>query len=65
MRYSRKERPAENFQLRQGYLEKSNVNPLTEVVNLIEIHREFEAVQKALRSADEATGRLLETASRT
>ena len=59
------ERPAEDFQLRQGYLEKSNVNPLTEVVHLIEIHREFEAVQKAIRSADEATGRLLETASRT
>ena len=59
-----RERPAENFQLRQGYLEKSNVNPLTEVVHLIEIHREFEAVQKALRSSDEATGRLLETAGR-
>ncbi len=58
------ERPAERFQVRQGYLEKSNVNPLTEVVALIEIHREFEAVQKALRSADEATGRLLETAGR-
>lgn len=59
------ERPAENFQLRQGYLEKSNVNPLTEIISLIEIHREFEAVQKALKASDEATGRLIETASRT
>ncbi|WP_246167865.1 flagellar basal-body rod protein FlgF [Thermosulfurimonas marina] len=58
------ERPAENFQVRQGYLEGSNVNPLTEVVHLIEIHREFEAVQKAIRSADEATGRLIETTGR-
>ncbi|OAQ20479.1 flagellar basal-body rod protein FlgF [Thermosulfurimonas dismutans] len=60
-----REVPAEDFQLRQGYLEKSNVNPLTEIVSLIEIHREFEAVQKALKASDEATGRLIETASRT
>ncbi len=58
------ERPARNFQIRQGYLEKSNVNPLTEIVQLIQIHREFEAVQRALRASDEATGRLIATAGR-
>ncbi len=60
-----RERPATDFQLRQGYLEGSNVDILTEMVSLIEIHREFEAVQKAVRASDEATGKLIENASRT
>lgn len=30
--------------VRQGYIEKSNVNPLTEMIRLIEISRAFEAI---------------------
>ena len=30
--------------IRQGYVEKSNVNPLTEMIQLIEISRAFEAI---------------------
>ncbi len=56
--------PSQNFQLRQGYLEESNVEPISEMVALIEIHREFEAIQKAISGSDEATARLIETASR-
>ncbi len=56
--------PVNDPQIRQGYLEGSNVNPLEEMVNLIEIHREYEAQQKALKTQDETAGRLLETYGR-
>ena len=39
--------------VRSGFLESSNVNPLEEMVNLIEIYRQFEANQRALRTQDE------------
>ncbi|MFN3921535.1 MAG: flagellar basal-body rod protein FlgF [Caldimicrobium sp.] len=53
-----------NYEVRQGYLEKSNVNPIKEMVNLIEIHRTFEAIQRSIRGYDEATEKLLETTRR-
>ncbi len=56
--------PVENPDVRQGYLEDSNVNPLEEMVNLIEIQRRFEAAQKAIKSQDETIGRLIETYGR-
>jgi len=59
-----KEIPATNYEIRQGYLEKSNVNPVKEMVKLIEIQRGFESVQKSIRGIDEATERLIETARR-
>lgn len=58
------ERPATNYEIRQGFIEKSNVNPIKEMVNLIEIHRNFEAVQKFIRGWDEATEKLLEITRR-
>jgi len=33
-----------------GYLEKSNVNTVNEMVHLVEAYREFESVQKALKT---------------
>lgn len=50
---------AENYEIKQGYIEKSNVNPIREMVNLIEIQRTFEAVQRSIRSLDEETERLI------
>lgn len=37
----------------QGFLETSNINPVSEMVNLIDMHRQFEATQKIMRTFDE------------
>ncbi len=59
-----KEIRAENYEIKQGYIEKSNVNPIREMVNLIEIQRTFEAIQRSIRSLDEETERLITTTQR-
>jgi flagellar basal-body rod protein FlgG len=48
--------PGENGRglLRQGFLEGSNVEPVTELVNLIRTQRAFEFNSQALQAADEA-----------
>ena len=38
--------------VRQGFLEASNVNPVIEMVNLIEVHRTYEANQKMIQAHD-------------
>lgn len=45
--------PAGDYVVRQGFLEQSNVNPLDELVRMIEISRSFESNQKAIQSIDE------------
>jgi flagellar basal-body rod protein FlgG len=40
-------------EVRQGFLELSNVQTIDEIVKLIQISREFESNQKALHTADE------------
>ncbi len=50
--------------VRQRFLEGSNVNPVTEMVNLIEVNRAYEANQKTIQSQDELTGRLINQAIR-
>ncbi len=42
----------------QGFLEASNVNPVTAMVNLIEVNRAYEANQKLIQEQDELAGRL-------
>ena len=42
-----------DFQIKQGYLEMSNVNALQEMVGLMQVMRNFEANQKALSSNDQ------------
>ena len=48
------ERP-DNTTLSQGYLETANVNPVRAMTEMIETSRAFEAYQKVIQSADEAT----------
>jgi flagellar basal-body rod protein FlgG len=36
----------------QGYLEKANVEVVTEMVNMIEAQRQFEAYQKVMQTSD-------------
>jgi flagellar basal-body rod protein FlgF len=45
--------------LRQGFLETSNVNPVTEMVEMIEVNRSYEANQKLIQTEDSLLGRLL------
>jgi flagellar basal body rod protein FlgG len=39
--------PAPGLEIRQGYLEQSNVNPIASVVGLVGIMRQFEAIQRS------------------
>ena len=48
----------------QGFIEKANVNPVTELVRMIEVQRSYEANQRVIQSHDEATGRLLSVVRR-
>jgi flagellar basal-body rod protein FlgG len=43
--------------VKQGHLEKSNVDVIKEMVHMIEMLREFETFQKAIQCFDEATGK--------
>jgi flagellar basal-body rod protein FlgG len=45
------------YSLRQGFVEKSNVNPLEEMVKMIEITRSFESNQRVVQSMDETLGK--------
>ena len=46
-------------QVLQGFTEASNVNAVTEMVNLIEVQRAYEANQKVIQGADSMTGVLI------
>jgi len=48
----------------QGYLEASNVNVVTEMVEMIEVNRAYEANSKALQTHDQLLGRLINEVSR-
>lgn len=47
----------EQFDVRQGMLEGSNVNPVSEMVTMIELHRNFESTQRVARAMDQILGR--------
>ena len=48
------EKAAVRFEVQQGFLESSNVNPVEEMVQLVEIQRQFESLQRMVRTLDEA-----------
>ncbi len=54
----------ERPKLYQGFLEASNVNPVTEMVHLIEVNRAYEANQKTIQTQDDITGKLINEAIR-
>jgi flagellar basal-body rod protein FlgF/flagellar basal-body rod protein FlgG len=49
--------PAENPVVVQGKVETSNVDPVTELTNMIEHQRQFEAQQKTIQTTDGVLGR--------
>ncbi len=54
----------EEINLRIGYLELSNVNPIMEMIHMIEINREFELGQKAIHTQDQTLDKLINQAGR-
>lgn len=44
---------ATNYQIQQGALEGSNVNTVTEMANMLKLHRAYETQQKIIRTFDE------------
>lgn len=52
------------YVLKQGFLEGSNVNPLEELVKMIEIARSFESNQRAVQAMDETLGKAVNEVGR-
>lgn len=50
--------------VRQGFLETSNVNAVTEMVQLIEVNRAYEANQRSIQAHDQMTSKLINEAIR-
>ena len=50
---------AENINIQQGFIERSNVNPTEEMIKMVETLRAFESAQKAIQVMDEVTGKLV------
>ncbi|MCG8452061.1 MAG: flagellar basal-body rod protein FlgF [Spirochaetales bacterium] len=50
--------------IHQGFLEGSNVNPITEMVNMIQVNRAYEANQKAVSAHDSMLNRLINQAGK-
>jgi flagellar basal-body rod protein FlgG len=48
----------------QGFLEASNVNPVTEMVNMIEVNRAYEANQKVITTHDSLLSKLINEAAK-
>ena len=55
----------ENTTLSQGYLETANINPVQAMTEMIETSRAFEAYQKVIQSADEATSKSINDVGKT
>jgi flagellar basal-body rod protein FlgG len=51
--------PSETGTVKQGFLEKSNVNPTEQMIKMVEALRAFESAQKAVQCIDEVTGKLI------
>lgn len=54
----------QNFKVVQGFLEKSNVNIVREMVDMIEVQRSYEANQKTVTSHDQTLGKLINEVAR-
>ena len=55
---------APDARIRQGMLEKSNVNPVIEITNLIEIQRAYESVTRMVENANDLSRRSVERLGR-
>lgn len=55
---------AGQVQIQQGFLEGSNVNVVSEMVNLISVYRTYEANQKMVQTQDETLGKAVNDVAR-
>ncbi len=55
---------SERFILQQGFLEGSNVNAISEMVRMIDISKNFEAGQKAIRAQDATLDKVINQTAR-
>ena len=51
---------AENVTVHQGKLEKSNVKPSTDLIEIIKVTRGYEQMQKAIKTMDELAGQAIQ-----
>lgn len=56
--------PAENSRVMQGMIETSNVNAITEMTSMIEVHRAYEAVKSLLDREDRRQETIIERLAR-
>jgi flagellar basal-body rod protein FlgG len=56
--------PTGELKVVQGFLEKSNVNIVREMVDMIEVQRAYEANQKTVMTHDQELGRLINDVAR-
>jgi len=54
-----------NGVIRQGFLEQSNSDSVTAMVNLVQVVRSYEANQKMVQEEDSATGKMIDAVSNT
>ncbi len=54
----------EETEIIQGALERSNVNPIDEMVEMINLHRNFETAQRSIKLQDQSARQLIEQAGR-
>ncbi len=55
--------PTQRPKIRQGFVEGSNVNPVTEMVQMIEINRAYENNSKMIQTHDSLMGKLINEAA--
>ncbi|MFY9403868.1 MAG: flagellar basal body rod C-terminal domain-containing protein, partial [Defluviitoga tunisiensis] len=53
----------EDYEVKQGYLEGSNINVLNEMIKMIEANRKFDILQQAISSTDSLNAKLIEISS--
>jgi len=56
--------PGSRPKITQGFVEASNVNPVLEMVRMIEVNRAYEANQKTIQSEDAMLGKLINETAR-
>jgi len=50
----------DEFEIQQGYVEESNVNPIEEMTEMIKIHNEYDSASKMVNFLDQSLGQAIE-----
>ena len=56
--------PAKDFSIKQGFLEEANVNPIEEMVAMMEIFHFYQSAEKMIRAQDNLLGRAVNDIAR-